>query len=118
MAISVVLLRGINVESPARASPWPTSAAALAAAGYADVETYVQSGNLLVNTRVGAGAPPRPTWKLRPRASSGSRSTQSCDRAAAPESARRQPDLAARVPGAHRFGKAKPTAAGRHARRT
>src|SRR5262245_20491894 len=28
--------------------------ASLAARGYPDVETYVQSGNLLVNTRVGA----------------------------------------------------------------
>ena len=53
MAISVVLLRGINVGRHRRVT-MPDLRAALAAAGYAEVETYVQSGNLLVTTRVGA----------------------------------------------------------------
>ena len=53
MAISVVLLRGINVGRHRRVT-MADLRAALAAAGYPDVETYVQSGNLLVNTRVGA----------------------------------------------------------------
>ena len=53
MAISVVLLRGINVGRHRRVSMADVRAA-LADAGYPDVETYVQSGNVLVNTRVGA----------------------------------------------------------------
>jgi len=53
MAISVVLLRGINVGRHRRVT-MADLRAALGAAGYPDVETYVQSGNLLVNTRVGA----------------------------------------------------------------
>jgi len=53
MAISVVLLRGINVGRHRRVT-MADLRAALAAAGYAEVETYVQSGNLLVTTRVGA----------------------------------------------------------------
>ena len=53
MAISVVLLRGINVGRHRRVT-MADLRASLAAAGYPDVETYVQSGNLLVETRVGA----------------------------------------------------------------
>jgi uncharacterized protein (DUF1697 family) len=53
MAISVVLLRGINVGRHRRVM-MADLRAALAVAGYPDVETYVQSGNLLVKTRVGA----------------------------------------------------------------
>jgi uncharacterized protein (DUF1697 family) len=53
MAISVVLLRGINVGRHRRVT-MADLRASLAAAGYPDVETYVQSGNLLVNTRVAA----------------------------------------------------------------
>ena len=52
MAISVVLLRGINVGRHRRVT-MADLRASLAAAGYPDVETYVQSGNLLVETRVG-----------------------------------------------------------------
>jgi uncharacterized protein (DUF1697 family) len=53
MAISVVLLRGINVGRHRRVT-MADLRAALATAGYPDVETYVQSGNVLVTTRVGA----------------------------------------------------------------
>ena len=53
MAISVVLLRGINVGRHRRVT-MADLRASLAAAGYPGVETYVQSGNLLVETRVGA----------------------------------------------------------------
>jgi len=53
VAISVVLLRGINVGRHRRVT-MADLRASLAAAGYPDVETYVQSGNLLVETRVGA----------------------------------------------------------------
>jgi len=49
----VVLLRGINVGRHRRVT-MADLRAALATTGYADVETYVQSGNLLVTTRVGA----------------------------------------------------------------
>jgi uncharacterized protein (DUF1697 family) len=51
--ISVVLLRGINVGRHRRVSMADVRAS-LAAAGFGDVETYVQSGNVLVSTRVGA----------------------------------------------------------------
>jgi uncharacterized protein (DUF1697 family) len=53
MAVSVVLLRGINVGRHRRVT-MADLRAALASAGYPDVETYLQSGNLLVTTRVGA----------------------------------------------------------------
>jgi uncharacterized protein (DUF1697 family) len=53
MAISVVLLRGINVGRHRRVT-MADLRAALAMAGYDNVETYVQSGNLLVDSRVGA----------------------------------------------------------------
>jgi uncharacterized protein (DUF1697 family) len=53
MAISVVLLRGINVGRHRRVTMADVRAS-LADAGYAGVETYVQSGNLLVDTRAGA----------------------------------------------------------------
>ena len=53
MAISVVLLRGVNVGRYRRVT-MADLRAALATAGYPHVETYVQSGNLLVTTRVGA----------------------------------------------------------------
>ena len=53
MAISVVLLRGINVGRHRRVT-MADLRAALATAGYPDVETYVQSGNLLVNTSASA----------------------------------------------------------------
>src|SRR6476659_7811060 len=53
MPISVVLLRGINVGRHRRVT-MADLRASLAGAGYPDVETYVQSGNLLVETRVGA----------------------------------------------------------------
>ena len=53
MAISVVLVRGINVGRHRRVTMGDLRAS-LAGAGYPTVETYVQSGNLLVETRVGA----------------------------------------------------------------
>ena len=53
MSISVVLLRGINVGRHRRVSMADVRAS-LADVGYPDVETYLQSGNLLVETRVGA----------------------------------------------------------------
>ena len=53
MAISVVLLRGINVGRHRRVT-MADLRTALAGAGYAEVETYVQSGNLVVQTSVGA----------------------------------------------------------------
>jgi uncharacterized protein (DUF1697 family) len=53
MAISVVLLRGINVGRHRRVT-MADLRTSLARAGYPDVETYVQSGNLLVKTRVDA----------------------------------------------------------------
>jgi uncharacterized protein (DUF1697 family) len=53
MAISVVLLRGINVGRHRRVT-MADLRASLARAGYPDVETYVQSGNLLVETRISA----------------------------------------------------------------
>jgi uncharacterized protein (DUF1697 family) len=53
MATSVVLLRGVNVGRHRRVT-MADLRASLARAGYHDVETYVQSGNLLVGTRVGA----------------------------------------------------------------
>ena len=53
MAISVVLLRGVNVGRHRRVAMADVRAA-LEHAGYPDVETHVQSGNLLVDTRVGA----------------------------------------------------------------
>ena len=53
MAISVVLLRGINVGRHRRVT-MADIRASLADAGYPRVETYVQSGNLLVETRAGA----------------------------------------------------------------
>ena len=51
MAISVVLLRGVNVGRHRRVT-MADLRAAMAAAGYPDVETHVQSGNLLVSTSV------------------------------------------------------------------
>ena len=53
MAISVVLLRGVNVGAHRRVT-MADLRRSLESAGYPDVETYVQSGNLLVSTRVGA----------------------------------------------------------------
>jgi uncharacterized protein (DUF1697 family) len=53
MAISVVLLRGINVGRHQRVT-MAGLREALTGVGYPDVETHVQSGNLLVDTRVGA----------------------------------------------------------------
>jgi uncharacterized protein (DUF1697 family) len=53
MPVSVVLLRGVNVGRHRRVT-MADLRAALATAGYPDVATHVQSGNLLVTTRVGA----------------------------------------------------------------
>src|SRR5262245_37201073 len=53
MATSVVLLRGVNVGAHRRVT-MADLRTAMTGAGYPDVETYVQSGNLLVNTSVGA----------------------------------------------------------------
>jgi uncharacterized protein (DUF1697 family) len=53
MTISVVLLRGINVGRHRRVT-MAELRAALEGAGYGDVETYGQSGNLLVETLVGS----------------------------------------------------------------
>ena len=45
----IVLLRGINLGSSRRVS-MPELRAALADAGYDDVRTYVQSGNVVLGT--------------------------------------------------------------------
>lgn len=50
MATWVALLRAINLGSANQVS-MPTLRTALAAAGFADVRTYVQSGNVVVNSR-------------------------------------------------------------------
>ena len=49
MARQVVLLRGINL-GPNRRVPMPALREALTKAGFADVETYVQSGNIVLQT--------------------------------------------------------------------
>jgi uncharacterized protein (DUF1697 family) len=52
MAISVVLLRGINVGRHRRVTMADVRAS-LVDAGYPEVETYLQSGNVLVDSKVG-----------------------------------------------------------------
>lgn len=51
MARYVVLLRGINLGSRNRIS-MPTLRAALESAGFDDVRTYLQSGNIVLSSRV------------------------------------------------------------------
>jgi uncharacterized protein (DUF1697 family) len=53
MARHVVLLRGVNLVMRSRVS-MPELRAALAAAGYKDVATYVQSGNVVLSKQRGA----------------------------------------------------------------
>ena len=55
MAPLIVLLRGVNLVTRNRVS-MPVLRQALADAGYEDVRTYVQSGNVVLTTR---RAPPR-----------------------------------------------------------
>jgi uncharacterized protein (DUF1697 family) len=51
MGTSVVLLRGINL-GPTNRIAMPALREALTAAGFTDVRTYVQSGNIVLNSNV------------------------------------------------------------------
>ncbi len=53
MAAHVLLLRGINIGSRNRIA-MPELRAALAGAGFGEVRTYLQSGNVVVSSRRGA----------------------------------------------------------------
>jgi uncharacterized protein (DUF1697 family) len=54
MASSVVLLRGINVGSANRLA-MPALRAALSEVGLEDARTHLQSGNIVIDTSIGAG---------------------------------------------------------------
>ena len=60
MARQIVLLRGINIGSKRRVA-MPKLREALEDAGYKDVQTYVQSGNVVLSTSKSAKQPPAPS---------------------------------------------------------
>src|SRR5581483_11314670 len=63
MAVHVVLLRGINLGSRNRIS-MPELRGALEEAGYDDVQTYVQSGNVVLSSGKSAAAVAREVERL------------------------------------------------------
>ena len=58
----VLLLRGINIGK--RRVPMPALRELLAGAGYGDVQTYVQSGNVVVDSKLSADKLARESAKL------------------------------------------------------
>ena len=63
MARQIVLLRGINIGSKRRVA-MPKLREALEDAGYKDVQTYVQSGNVVLSTSKSAKQTARAVEKL------------------------------------------------------
>ena len=63
VARHIVLLRGVNLVKRNRVS-MPTLRSALEAAGYHDVRTYLQSGNIVVSSRASAERVTRDVKKL------------------------------------------------------
>ncbi|MFZ0040967.1 MAG: DUF1697 domain-containing protein [Solirubrobacteraceae bacterium] len=63
MAAAVLMLRGINL-GPTRRVPMPDLRALLSDAGYGSVRTYVQSGNVVLESRAGSAKLERETERL------------------------------------------------------